>query len=325
MNKKTTFDWKFILFLITFLALTIGIFIFVNRYNEEQASFVKEAKEKGLIEKSEKEKRLEEEEKERLEEERKRLEEERIQKELETGALLPGCNFARKAESYAYDTKEIRMITRGEKEYAGEKVVFLTFDDGVNTSITPLVLDVLKEKNVPATFFVVGGNLTEEIAPIFKREIAEGHGVALHSQTHDYTHLYPGRVADVEAIRQEALDTQQACKNLLGDDFHSAVFRYPGGHMSWNEMEPADLMLEQNNIQWIDWNCLVGDAEPEGIRPTTAEEMMDFLKMTIKNAGNPDVLVVLMHDAIGKNLTLETLPQIIDYFKAEGFKFGILK
>ena len=53
--------------------------------------------------------------------------------------------------------------------------------------------------------------------------------------------------------------------------------------------------------------------------------MMDFLKMTIKNAGNPDVLVVLMHDAIGKNLTLETLPQIIDYFKAEGFKFGILK
>ena len=64
--------------------------------------------------------------------------------------------------------------------------------------------------------------------------------------------------------------------------------------MSWNEMEPADLMLEQNNIQWIDWNCLVGDAEPEDIRPTTAEEMMDFLKMTIKNAGNPDVLVVLM-------------------------------
>ena len=139
MNKKTTFDWKFILFLITFLALTIGIFIFVNRYNEEQASFVKEAKEKGLIEKSEKEKRLEEEEKERLEEERKRLEEERIQKELETGALLPGCNFARKAESYAYDTKEIRMITRGEKEYAGEKVVFLTFDNGVNTSITPVL------------------------------------------------------------------------------------------------------------------------------------------------------------------------------------------
>ena len=81
MNKKTTFDWKFILFLITFLALTIGIFIFVNRYNEEQASFVKEAKEKGLIEKSEKEKRLEEEEKERLEEERKRFEKERIQKE----------------------------------------------------------------------------------------------------------------------------------------------------------------------------------------------------------------------------------------------------
>ena len=113
MNKKTTFDWKFILFLITFLALTIGIFIFVNRYNEEQASFVKEAKEKGLIEKSEKEKRLEEEEKERLEEERKRFEKERIQKELETGALLPGYNFARKAESYAYDTKEIRMITRG--------------------------------------------------------------------------------------------------------------------------------------------------------------------------------------------------------------------
>ena len=77
-TEKTTFDWKFILFLITFLALTIDIFIFVNRYNEEQASFVKEAKEKGLIEKSEKEKRLEEEEKERLEEERKCFEKERI-------------------------------------------------------------------------------------------------------------------------------------------------------------------------------------------------------------------------------------------------------
>ena len=318
MTEKKHSKIKLILFFIVLLVLFVGTMMLISAYNKSQEAIVLEAKEKEIILKSEEDKKKEEELRLKQEEERKRREE-------QEKALLPGFNHNRKAEAYAYDTGKICRIIQGEEEYSGEKLVFLTFDDGVNDSVTPLVLDVLKEKQVPATFFVVGGNLTEELAPILQREIEEGHAVGLHSQTHNYSYLYPNRVANPESIRQEVLAAQGTMQEYLGEDFHSGVFRYPGGHMSWENMEATDRVLEELGMHWIDWNALVGDAEPESVRPTTEEEMLDFLKMTIDNNWHQDIQVVLMHDGLGKYLTLNTLPQIIDYFKEEGYAFGILQ
>ena len=70
--------------------------------------------------------------------------------------LMPGENHLVQANSYAYNTAEIRAYIRGEKKYTGkDKLVFLTFDDGPNTSITPQVLATLKKNNVHGTFFLL--------------------------------------------------------------------------------------------------------------------------------------------------------------------------
>lgn len=237
-------------------------------------------------------------------------------------------NHIKSADSYAYDTAEIRDYIMSKKEYTGKKMVFLTFDDGVTPGVTDKTLDILKEKQVPATFFVVGKTLNDQAKPYLERQLKEGHGIAIHSFSHDYNKLYPKRVPNPATIKEEAEKTMLRLKELLGDKFNTRVWRYPGGHMSWKGLENAgngDETLKSLGLEWIDWNSLSGDAEPLKVRPTSKEEMLKYVKTSLSYWKQQNVAVVLMHDSQGKNLTLETLPSIIDYFKSNGYEFGILK
>ena len=164
--------------------------------------------------------------------------------------------------------------------------------------------------------------------PYLERELKEGHGIAIHSFSHDYNKLYPKRVPNPATIKEEAEKTMLRLKELLGDKFNTRVWRYPGGHMSWKGLENAgngDETLKSLGLEWIDWNSLSGDAEPLKVRPTNKEEMLKYVKTSLSYWKQQNVAVVLMHDSQGKNLTLETLPSIIDYFKSNGYEFGILK
>jgi len=88
---------------------------------------------------------------------------------------------------------------------------------------------------------------------------------------------------------------------------------------------PEEVIKKSLGLEWIDWNSLSGDAEPLKVRPTNKEEMLKYVKTSLSYWKQQNVAVVLMHDSQGKNLTLETLPSIIDYFKSNGYEFGILK
>lgn len=240
--------------------------------------------------------------------------------------IMPGSNHLLRAEAYAYDTGEIRSVIRGEKEYIGnQKIVFLTFDDGPNTTITPQILDILQREKVPATFFIVGKFLQEKNIPMLRRALNEGHGIALHSDTHDYKHLYPGRSADVAALIEEAEKIQNKLQSIFGSDFKSQVWRYPGGHMSWNNMASADKALSNLGIEWIDWNCLTGDAEVKSHRPTTIQGQVQYLDQSLHKNEETKIAVVLSHDGKNKQLTADSLPSVIAYFKDQGYEFGILK
>lgn len=242
--------------------------------------------------------------------------------------LVENSNHVKSAESYAYDTAEIRDYIMSNKEYSGNKKVFLTFDDGVTPGITDKVLDILKEKEVHATFFIVGKTLNDNAKPYLERELKEGHSIAIHSYTHDYEKLYPGRVPNPAVIKDEAEKTQNRLIELLGNNFKSHVWRYPGGHLSWKGLDSennGDSVLKNLGLEWIDWNGMSGDAEPLKRRPTNEDEMFEFVKTSIKYWKQQDVVVVLMHDSKGKELTVKTLPRIIDHFKSQGFEFGILK
>ncbi len=240
--------------------------------------------------------------------------------------LAKGENHITRASSYAYDAGEISDIIEGKKEYTGKKkIAFLTFDDGPNHKISPQVLDTLKEKDAHATFFVIGKSVQEKNRDILLRELTEGNAIALHSYSHDYQKLYPGRVGNAAAIEEEAKQAQSALQKLLGKNFHSGVWRYPGGHMSWKSLESADEKLKDMGVSWIDWNALTGDAEPASRRPTTASGLVEFLKKSMPKNEDGSVIVILMHDAETKQLSADALPGVIDALRSDGYSFGILK
>ena len=235
-------------------------------------------------------------------------------------AVLPGTNHNAAAKEYAYPAADV-LAWLEKKSTPEEKIVFLTFDDGPNHSISVQILDILKQYEVPATFFVVG-QIVDNAPETLKREIAEGHAIALHSFTHDYKKLYPGRKAKVETIMDEFHKSKAAIRGILGEDFNTNCWRYPGGHLSWKNMEPADEALAAEGASWIDWNCMTGDAEPESRRPKTAREMVNMATTAISE--KKKVAVMLAHDTEGKDLTVKALPGIIEEYKKAEYKFGVI-
>lgn len=236
-----------------------------------------------------------------------------------------GKNHSPSASAYAYSTKDVRDWTEKKVPYEGEKLVFLTFDDGPNHSITPKILDILKEEGVHATFFLIGNAVADgKYDDMVIRQYKEGHGIATHSFNHNYSQLYPGRVASPASILAQEQQITDQLKRVLGPGFGSTVFRYPGGHMSWKQTEASDVALADKGIHWIDWNAMTGDSEPASRRPNTPEAMHAFFMRQVDNA-QTNVIVSLSHDAEGKSNTVASLRPIIRDLKAKGYKFGILE
>ena len=193
-----------------------------------------------------------------------------------------------------------------------EKQVFLTFDDGPSL-LTPQILDILKEEQVPATFFVVGSRV--DLYPdIVKREYDEGHYIANHGYTHKYSQIY----ASQQTILDEYVACEQSIKNAIkNQNYNSYFFRFPGGSSGgkYNEIKKlAKELLTQNNITFTNWNCLTGDAE--GVNTTEG-----LIARFNETKAEQTSLIVLMHDASDKQLTVDTLRQIIQNLKNEGYGF----
>ena len=246
-------------------------------------------------------------------------------KEDDETQLKKSSNHSIEESDYAYDVTAVNNTIRGKSDDVKGKVVFLTFNDGIDPTLTPQVMNILKEYDVHATFFHIGYTITPENGDILKRQITEGHAIANHSLSHNFNLLYPGRVPNQSQIISEVDQTNANFQAILGKDFKTRIFRYPGSHMSWQGLEGTDQALAKQDVQWIDWNTLCVDAEPLSVRPTTSESMMAYMDDSQKYFPETTVKVVLMHDTAGKELTVQTLPQIIDYFKNQGYTFGVLE
>lgn len=206
----------------------------------------------------------------------------------------------------------------------GKKIAYLTFDDGPSVETKPKILETLRKNNIKATFFVLGSNVekSDTQKELLKEMVKEGHAIGNHGYCHDYSILYPGRVADTTVFINDMEKSENVMKSVLGDSFSTKVIRFPGGHMSWKTGD-LDKVLEQDGYTYIDWNVLNGDAESNG---RTVEQLINRLKETVTDlAGNDDVLVILMHDTDAKVTTAESLQQSIDYLKSLGYEFRTLK
>jgi len=193
------------------------------------------------------------------------------------------------------------------------KRVFLTFDDGPSKSVTIPILDILKQENVKATFFLLGSRV--DLYPnIVKRQYDEGHYLASHGYSHVYSQIY----ASPQSVLDEYNKSLASIRNAIGtNEFNPHLFRFPGGYKGgkfFSVKEQAAVLLEQNGVLNVDWNALTADS-------AGAKNTEEFIAELEKEVPKYNSVVVLMHDAGTKQATAEALPTIIQYFRDRGFEF----
>lgn len=222
------------------------------------------------------------------------------------------------SKSYNYSSLTAEELERFDGIYnsSDPKRIFLTFDDGPTNQVTPFILDLLKNENIKATFFVLGTR-AEANPELVKREYDEGHFVANHGYSHNYSSIY----ASSEAVQNEYNRTNEAIRNATGNpNYNSLVFRFPGGSVGgkYDSIKKATKqILREQGIASVDWNALTGDSE--GIK--TKEKLFQRFYDTV---GSKSSVVLLMHDAADKILSYEILPDIINYCRNNGYEFKSL-
>lgn len=187
---------------------------------------------------------------------------------------------------------------------SGEKVIYLTFDCGYENGYTEKILDVLKEKEVPAAFFVTRPYI-ESSPEIVARMIREGHIVGNHTDKHpDFSTISRTRMA--EEI--------QSVDNLLRTKFgYSApYFRFPEGACSDSALE----LVQSVGYRSVFWSSAYADWDANN------QKGADYAYDTVMARLHPGC-VQLLH-AVSKDNT-EALGRIIDAARAQGYTFKSLE
>lgn len=199
--------------------------------------------------------------------------------------------------SESSEAEAVEETAPGEKS----KVMYLTFDDGPSAENTTRVLDILKARNIKATFFVVGENVRKN-PEVAKRIVAEGHGIGIHCNRHDYNALYQSR----ESYIQDFEEAYQAVLETTGVE--AKLFRFPGGSVNAYNKRVNQSIIEEMTARgfiYFDWNASLEDSvrksEPEELIATAVETSMGRKKV-----------VLLAHDIV-YNTTM-CLEDLIDSF-----------
>lgn len=187
-------------------------------------------------------------------------------------------------------------------------VIYLTFDDGPS-NVTSGILDILKEEGVKATFFVT--NNGDDY--LIKRENDEGHTVALHTATHNYSKVY----SSVDAYFNDLKIVHDRVQRITGKD--SRIIRFPGGssntvsrRYTTGIMTTLTSEVLRQGYHYFDWNISSGDA---GGAYNANQVYQSVINNLSKNRAN----MILMHDT--KIYTRDALRNIIRYGKENGYSF----
>lgn len=198
---------------------------------------------------------------------------------------------------------DLNVFNSNEKE----KEIYLTFDDGPSTNITPEILNILKEENVKGTFFIIGKEINGR-EDILKRIYEEGHSLGLHSFTHERNNLYN----DNNKFLKEMLTTQDLIYKTVG--IKPTALRFPFGcnNNTYKLKESLVDLLHKNNLKIYDWNVDSKDGESH-----SASESL-FIKNSISKK---DSIILLMHCGTANKNSPKALKEIIKYYKDNNYKF----
>lgn len=180
--------------------------------------------------------------------------------------------------------------------------ICLTFDDGIHPELTPQVLDILKEKNVQAIFFIIGKNIAGN-EDVIRRMHAEGHQIGNHS----FTHSAWFDLKSSKAMLQEIEQTTQALEAIIDEKI--TYFRPPYGVTNPNLASA----IKKSGLQSVGWSLRSMD--------TVAKSKDKLFNKLMLNTKEFDI--VLLHDRC--QVTIDVLTQYIDFCLSRNFKFVTLK
>lgn len=199
-------------------------------------------------------------------------------------------------------------------------VIYLTFDDGPSSATTETILDILKEENVKATFFVTNSGPDS----LIKREFNEGHTVALHTASHNYGKIYSSvdnYFSDLEIVLNRVLKLTGQKTNIIrfpGGSSNTISRHYDGGTKIMTTLTNEVL---NRGYRYYDWNVDANDAGTCSKSSVTDKKACVY-KNVVNNLSKSRANIVLMHDI--KYHTRDALRDIIKYGKANGYTFSAI-
>ncbi len=195
------------------------------------------------------------------------------------------------------------------------KYVYLTFDDCPSKN-TAALLDILQKNNIKATFFVVYNSNQD----LYKRIVAEGHTLAIHTYTHDYKTIY----ASEKAYFDDLTKISDYVKGITG--ITSKIVRFPGGSsnlvsrtINKGIMTKIAAELDKRGYTYYDWNAQSNDATIANITPVQVlQNVKDFTEV---NGKVKPFVMLLLHNSATQAATVEALQSVIDYYRGMDFRF----
>lgn len=180
-----------------------------------------------------------------------------------------------------------------------EKIVALTFDDGPDPIDTPEIMNILKEKGVRATFFVLG-QAAHDNPDLLKRLVKEGHEIGNHSFNHDYQQ---------RRLLKEINQTDEQVYAATGT--HTHFYRPPGGFLTKGQLES----IKKNGQVVALWSVDSKDWRNPGVK--------QIVKNVLDNV-SPGAIILLHDGGFQRTQTVKALAQIIDSLENQGYRFVTL-
>ncbi len=214
------------------------------------------------------------------------------------GAILVGvvCNPKPLVYRLAYHSPDVLYFVKAE-----EKIIALTIDDGPHPVVTPKILDVLSEYQVPATFFLIGGRV-EHNEDIVRRIVSNGHEIGNHHMT------------DAPSIR---LSEDQFEKHLL--QAHGILSEF--AQVKW--FRPASGWFNKRMLRQLEkhnYKCALGSVYPYD----AAIHNVTFLSNYILDNVFPGAIIILHDGEAERKATVDVLKRIIPKLESHGYRFVTL-
>ena len=189
------------------------------------------------------------------------------------------------------------------------KNIFLTFDDGPTNPTTPKILKILNDEKVKATFFVVGRQIPTRKDVL--EEIAKTNLIGIHTQTHIYSDIY----RSPENLKRDILDCKREILKVL-PNYNLKLYRFPGG--SFNLSQSLKDVPKSLGLSYFDWNSETGDAINRRASPE------ELFANAVKSGQDRNQIILLLHDGVNFDSTVQALPRIIQYYKNKNYQFKTL-